>query len=280
MNNTKIDWVDKSWNPVSGCTKVSEGCRHCYAERYALRFWGERKFTDVLCHPAKLYEPEKVRKPSRIFVNSMSDLFHEQVPDDFIRLVFQAMGRSPWHTFFILTKRARRMCELIAAFNNELDFFYDAWWGEKSDPIMKFLPNVWIGVSIENQAAANDRIPWLLKTPAALRFLSVEPMLGPVDLHKIEGDQVSWNVLTGTRFTYTDKGSAMMLLHQGQIDWVICGGETGRDARTMNPNWVKDLLGQCTEVRVPFFFKQWGGGRVKEHLIDGAEWRQWPVLER
>ncbi len=262
MNKTRIEWCDYVWNPVSGCTKVSAGCAYCYAESMAHRFWGERKFSDVLIHPDKLNEPLKLRKPAKIFVNSMSDLFHPDVPDEFIHDVFSHMlgfGNNR-HTFMILTKRQKRMLALLGS-----DPFFKFWLAAGTANDFD-ISHVWLGVSVEDQKTADERIPILLQTPAAHRFISVEPMLGAVDFNSIimpDGDHLGklFNHGTGTG-----------------IDWVICGGETGPGARPIQREWVIDLRDQCVGVSVPFFFKQWGGKANGNHLhiIDGVEWHQFP----
>jgi protein gp37 len=268
--DTKIEWATKVWNPVTGCTKVSEGCRHCYAERVAKRFWGERSFNDVRCHDNHLDAPMHWKTPQRVFVNSMSDLFHPDVPDGFIFGAFMRMAKCSQHTFIILTKRPERMHEWII----------DRW---MTDYIQKevhpelVLDNVWVGVSVENQKAADERIPVLLKTPAAIRFVSVEPMLGMVDLEAYIGDL----------FDDSECGKEMPA-----IDWVICGGESGPNARPVYPEWVRDLRDQCIRSRTPFFFKHWGeyeciksgdsicpvrvGKKRAGRLIDGKEWNEYP----
>jgi protein gp37 len=238
-DRTGIEWTDSTWNPVTGCTEVSAGCSHCYAKTLAERFRGtpghyfEDGF-DVVLRPERLDQVLRWTRPRRIFVNSMSDLLHDQVPDWFIAQVFARMALTPRHTFQLLTKRHGRMRALltspefgglvvemttIAANDHRLDCHAADVWP---------LPNVWVGVSVENQQWADIRIPALLDTPAAVRFLSCEPLLGPVRAE-----------LSG-------------------IDWVIVGGESGRDARPMHPDWARSLRDQCTTAGVPFLFKQWG----------------------
>lgn len=234
---TKIEWATDVWNPVTGCTKVSEGCRNCYAEGIAKRFWGERKFTDVRCHPDRLDAPRHWKKPRRVFVNSMSDLFHPDVPFEFIDRVFGAMTMACEHTFMILTKRPRMM----------LDWFN---WTTHNKTGLWPLPNVWLGVTVENQKAANERIPLLLKTPAVVRFVSVEPMLGEVDMTQA---MYGINPPGMNVFGFTDGFG-----YEACLDWVICGGETGPGARPMHPDWARSLRDQCQSAGVPFFFKQWG----------------------
>lgn len=231
---TAIEWTDATWNPVTGCTKVSEGCAHCYAETWAGRHLGEfskdkaRKFTDVRTHADKLTLPLSWSKPRRIFVNSMSDLFHRDVPDAFIRQVFEVMASAHRHTFQILTKRPERMNRFL------------------SDLKVAPLPHVWLGTSVEDQRAADDRVPQLVGTPARVRFLSCEPLLGPVDLSPWFGG------LCG-------------------IDWVIVGGESGPKARPMHPQWARALRDQCASAGVAFFFKQWGDNMPMEHR-GGVSW--------
>lgn len=214
-DKSKIQWTNATWNPVTGCSKVSAGCRGCYAERHALRFWGDRKFTDVRTHMEKLEQPLRWKRPRLIFVNSMSDLFHEDVPDEFIKHVFNVMHRAQHHTFQILTKRPERMHAFMMRYREVMP-----------------LPNVWLGVSIEDQQTAVLRIPWLSNTPAAVRFISAEPLLGHIDI------------------------TAAML--SKRIHWVIVGGESGPTARPCHPNWVRIIRHQCNFFGVPFFFKQWG----------------------
>ncbi|MHB1098118.1 MAG: DUF5131 family protein [Burkholderiales bacterium] len=195
---TSIEWTDVVWNPVTGCSKVSEGCRNCYAEAVAHRFWGARKFTDVQCHADRLAQPLHWKKPRRIFVNSMSDLFHEAVPDEFIDRIFAVMALTSHHTYQILTKRPSRMQDYAAQLLNE----GDRWsrFGDAVGPLIGNqayelagerpwpLPNVWLGVSIEDPVTADERIPILLRTPAAVRFVSIEPILGIVDIRRYLGE--------------------------------------------------------------------------------------------
>ena len=260
---TKIEWTDDTWNPVTGCTKVSPGCDHCYAETLAERFRGtpghyyEHGF-DVQLRPDKLDQPLRWRKPRRIFVNSMSDLFHDAVPMDYIERVFAVMAASPQHTFQVLTKRHGRMRSML----NQGSFWanvYDTWrteyGGERNGEWAKPLPNVWLGVSVENQLWADIRIPALLMTPAAVHFLSCEPLLGPVDLTR-----VAWTGGGGTHLDVVHgwHGVPDVWRAPGKtIDWVIVGGESGRGARPMHPDWARSLRDQCA-AGVPFLFKQNG----------------------
>ena len=240
---TKIEWTDTVWNPVTGCTKVSAGCKNCYAEVIANRFWGSRKFTDVRIHKERLQQPLNLRYHNMIFVNSMSDLFHEDVVDEFIIDVFLIMAKAKHQIFQILTKRPERM----------RDFFEDC----MSMPPILPLANVWLGVSVENQETAALRIPILLETRFAHRFISAEPLLDQINLKDIK--------------EYRDRDMT-------GIDWLICGGESGPHARPMHPDWVRSLRGQCKAAGVPFFFKQWGGVNKKKagHLLDGKEYREFP----
>lgn len=232
MTKTKIEWADRVWNPVTGCTKVSEGCRNCYAERQAKRFWGERKFTDVQCHPERLEQPLHWRKPSKIFVNSMGDLFHEDVSFEFIKKVWDITSSRLDHSFQILTKRPKRMLE------------FSQWMAGSDDiSIAEWPRNVWLITSVEDQASADLRIPYLLQTPAAVRGVSCEPLLGAIN---IKPYLYGW--YSDPRPVEKDPG----------IDWVICGGESGSGARPMHPDWARSLRDQCQEAGVPFFFKQWG----------------------
>ncbi len=216
---TSIEWTNSTWNPVAGCTKVSSGCRNCYAQTFSERWRGipghpyEYGF-DLRLWPNRLEDPLRWKKPRTIFVNSMSDLFHENIPLTYIRKVFKTMETANWHTFQVLTKRAERLLELA--------------------PKLIWPPNVWLGVSVEN-ADFMDRIDSLRKVPAKVRFLSLEPLLGPLEK-----------------------------LNLKNIHWVIVGGESGPGARPMLKKWVEDIRKQCREQRVPFFFKQWGGTQKKK----------------
>jgi protein gp37 len=218
-DHSRIEWTDASWNPVRGCTKVSPGCAHCYAETFAERFRGvaghpyEQGF-DLRLVPEKLAEPLRWRSPRRVFVNSMSDLFHADVSDEYICSVARVMEAANWHTYQVLTKRSERMRDLLSA---GLDF------------AGKF-PHVWWGVSVENRRHGLPRIDHLRATSAAVRFLSVEPLLEDLGMVNLQG-----------------------------ISWVIVGGESGHGARPLNPDWVRSIRDQCGTAGVPFFFKQWGG---------------------
>jgi protein gp37 len=255
MAKSKIEWTDEVWNPLAGCSIVSAGCKNCYAMRMAYRLsaMGQAKYHGLtkkvngnVVWTGKVFKdydalatPRHWNKRRRIFVNSMSDLFHENVPDDFIQDVFDVMRYTPRHTYQILTKRPARMAKLVRKISGG-DY-----------PVAA---NIWLGVSVEDQAAANERIPLLLQTPAAVRFLSCEPLLGPLNLHWLGllsiYDTCSFNARTNRRY-YLDSNIPM-------LDWVICGGESGPGARPMHPDWARGLRDQCQEAGVPFFFKQWG----------------------
>lgn len=278
MNKSSIEWTDVTWNPVSGCSKVSQGCKNCYAERVFPRVYSKdqvfvrhpetgdrrsrgRDFTDVLTHPLRLDTPRRMRQPRRIFVNSMSDLFHEAVPDTFIDNVFITMALAQQHQFQILTKRPERMRKFMDEdFAKRYARIADAYLHENDvenrlDVIRDLdgpLPNVWLGVSVEDQASADERIPLLLKTPAAVRFVSAEPLLGMVDLTSIEVPDYKWvdalkGIQCGDSVTATAK-----------INLVIAGYESGSGARPGHPEWAAQLRDQCAAVGTKFFFKQWG----------------------
>jgi protein gp37 len=274
--NTGISWTDRTWNPVVGCTKVSQGCKHCYAKtlhdmRHKAFAEGKlqnipqyaQPFETVQTLPDRLNDPYRWRKPSRVFVNSMSDLFHDDVPGEFIAQVFAVMSGNPQHTFQVLTKRPARMLAFVAAVGLSPLGFRTHNRAECSsyggDGVLVGanwpLPNVWLGVSVENQAAADERIPLLLQTPAAIRFLSCEPLLGPIDFYEAgsrggeDGDPFAFSALRGT------DGCDPSI---PGIDWVIVGGESGKGARPMHPDWARSLRDQCVASGVAFHFKQWG----------------------
>jgi len=242
---TKIEWADAVWNPVTGCSKVSAGCAHCYAERMATRLAGRAGYPKenpfaVTLHPGRLDEPLHWRKPRRIFVCSMSDLFHPNVPDEFIKKVWNRMACAAWHTYQVLTKRPERMVSLLRGFLP--------------------LPHVWLGTSVEDQPTADNRIPHLLRCPAAVRFVSYEPALGPVGLHSL--------ALSGAKPSgFIDalgnqSGEFSFQSHRigdlPSLDWVIAGGESGPKARPAHPDWFRSVRDQCQAAGVAFFFKQWG----------------------
>ncbi len=275
-DNSLIEWTDATWNPVTGCTKVSAGCDHCYAERVTERFNGKGSFATVTLHPDRLDQPLRWwRRPRLIFVNSMSDLFHDAVPDEFIAQVFAVMAAAPQHTFQVLTKRHARMRALAGDDDFRVQVAMDRAALELSslrpgEPLPDLLPswplpNVWLGVSVEDQQWADIRIPALLTTPAAVRFLSCEPLLDPVDLsrwtrpHALDCQDANGDPPWCTCGRDRD----------GYLDWVIVGGESGPGARPMHPAWARKLRDQCAAAGVPFHFKQWGEWIVSEGNADG-----------
>jgi protein gp37 len=234
--NSAIEWTESTWNPVTGCTKISPGCKHCYAERMAKRLqaMGQPNYADgfsVTPHSHALELPLTWRKPRTVFVNSMSDLFHKAVPIEFILRVFDVMHRANWHQYQVLTKRSARLLEL--------------------DSQLQWSSNVWMGVSVETQEYVY-RIEHLRRTSAHVKFLSIEPLLGPLSSLDLSG-----------------------------IDWVIVGGESGPSARPMKAEWVTSIRDQCQRAGVPFFFKQWGGVQKKRtgRELDGRTWDEMPVLK-
>lgn len=267
MKDHKITWLNmpgykgETWNPIVGCSKISEGCDNCYAERMAVRLCAMSEKSDKLSIRGHAYEcaidnghwsgipevsdlskPYKMKAPRMIFVCSMGDLFHEHVKEVWQREVFETIEQSPQHLFIILTKRPQ----------NAFDFF-------RQNPGFENLPNVWLGVTAENQQRANERIPILLQIKAAKHFVSIEPMLGPIDLDYIEYMPVSGTGVESFNCLYCEAAAIDDDdFHGANIDWVICGGETGPKARPMHPDWVRSLRDQCQAAQVPFFFKQWG----------------------
>lgn len=232
--NSAIEWTEATWNPLTGCTKISPGCKHCYAERMALRLqaMGQPNYVNgfkLTMHEQALELPLRWKKPQVIFVNSMSDLFHKDVPVVFVQRVFDVMRRANWHQYQILTKRSERLLEL--------------------DPILEWAPHIWMGVSVEN-LDYKFRIDHLRKTRARTKFLSLEPLLGPLPKLNLRG-----------------------------IDWVIVGGESGPGARPMDSAWVIDIRNQCQKAQVPFFFKQWGGTQKKKtgRELEGRTWDEMPL---
>jgi protein gp37 len=301
-STTPIEWTDATWNPIGGCTRVSEGCRNCYAEVMAARFsdpgqWGhglaervklpngktDHRWTGQMRFNAKaLTLPLTWKKPRKIFVNSTSDLFHEGVEDDWLDRIFAVMALCPQHTFQILTKRPERARAYLAAsrsavvcreaFNMVCEDHIDnpkSRLGEQCIMVGDIphlrdwpLPNVWLGTSVEDQATADARIPHLLATPAAVRFISAEPLLGRVVLSGVSANgKETWNWLTGMYGFMHNDGPDFDQLEK--LDWVIGGGESGPGARAMHPDWARSLRDQCQAAGVPFFFKQWG-----EHEAD------------
>jgi protein gp37 len=237
-DKSAIEWTDATWNPVTGCTKISRGCDHCYAERFSERFRGvgghpfENGF-DLTLRPERMKQPLAWKRPRTIFVNSMSDLFHKEVPRAFIDQVFDTMERADWHVFQVLTKRSSLLARYLKSR-----------YGVGRAPT-----HIWCGVSIED-AQAKSRLAHLRGAPATTRFLSLEPLLGPVGCLDLAG-----------------------------IDWVIAGGESGPRARPMDADWVRNIRDQCLGQRVAFFFKQWGGVRPKSggRTLDNREWSEYPI---
>lgn len=236
-NNTKIEWTETTWNPVTGCSKISPGCEHCYAKRMALRLqaMGQAKYAkgfEVSTHLKELRVPATWRKPSMVFVCSMGDLFHKDVPLEFLRQVFAVIKSTPQHTYQLLTKRSERLASIA--------------------PDLQWPKNLWMGVTVENGDYVH-RIDDLAQVPAAVRFISCEPLLGPLSHLPLDS-----------------------------IDWVIVGGESGPGARPMTSGWVRDIRDQCLSKGVPFFFKQWGGVNKKKagRTLDRKVWQQFPVVTR
>jgi len=268
---TKIQWTNRTWNPTTGCKMVSEGCRFCYAQKMTKRLagMGQEKYKGILTdkgkfngtvrtHDAELMKPFTWKKPCMVFVNSMSDLFHEDVPFEFIDEVFKVMAANHKLTFQVLTKRPERMAKYLNEDRANHRFIGYSANRPVPEPINWPLPNVWLGTSVENQAAANERIRHLLACPSAVRFLSCEPLLGPVDITN-KGLKNAYSVPTrfvgGHPCEWTDPGDKFI----GGIHWVIAGGESGSPkARPMHPDWARSLRDQCARAKVPFFFKQWG----------------------
>ena len=263
LMGTGIEWTQETWNPVTGCTKVSQGCKGCYAEGVADRFWptqyppnpdgSPRRFTDVRCHPERLDQPLRWRKPRMVFVNSMSDLFHEDVPDAFIEECFRVMWQAKQHTYQVLTKRPARMRDFVLRDLSREQEAIDAGIYPGNAQPWNPPPNVWLGVSVEDQATADERIPILLDTPAAVRFVSYEPALGPVDFGNIKAGIAMVDALAG--FASWPDGQ---LSAPEKIDWLIVGGESGPGARPFDLAWARDTIRQCREAGVACFVKQLG----------------------
>jgi protein gp37 len=236
-DKSAIEWTDATWNPVTGCTQLSPGCDHCYALTFAERFRGvpnhpyEQGF-DIKLWPNRLELPLNWKRPRRVFVNSMSDLFHDKVPDGFIERIFEVMSQSRWHVFQILTKRPHRMAELA--------------------PKLPWPENVWAGTTVELDRYAWRANSYLARVPAAIRFVSAEPLLGPLPSLRLDN-----------------------------VDWLIAGGESGPHCRTCDPNWVRDLRDRCQDARVAFFLKQWGGrtSKVGGRELDGRTWDEFPLSD-
>lgn len=245
---SKIEWTNKTWNPITGCTKISEGCKNCYAEKMAKRLKGRFGYPvedpfSLKIHRLKFVEPLYWTKPRMVFVCSMSDLFHEDVPFKIIDFLINVMRKAGQHTFQVLTKRPERMLEFYTWKQTHIKHF--DW---------KFPKNVWLGVTAENQEQANKRIPILLQIPAAVRFVSCEPLLGPISMKDYLSPPMG-ECPKGEGGKYPLEGSTAK---PGGISWAICGGESGHNARPMHPDWARSLRDQCQAAGVPFFFKQWG----------------------
>jgi protein gp37 len=344
-DKTKIEWTDASWNPVTGCSKVSQGCKNCYAEDVADRFWERqypmvlvsngqdintipvahhadyianglarpRRFTDVQCHANRLGNPLAWKRPRRIFVNSMSDLFHESVPFEFIDQVFAVMALARWHTFQILTKRSQRMLEYFGdtpgrdgtlqtavresetgmGINIEREMRireamsrFSSFVTDSSEPVSFPLPNVWIGVSVENQEQANARIPDLLKTPAAVHWVSCEPLLDVVDLREVryvddDGVECEWDALIGQHQVLNSNSmDAVTSVDDGnpRLRWVVAGFESGQHFRPAKASAAVSLRDQCEATGVAFLFKQWGGRTPKSggRVLEGKTYDEYP----
>lgn len=263
MSTTRIEWATAVLNAATGCTRVSAGCDHCYAETLTrrLRAMGQPKYSNGFAyteHPAVLHKVEEWQTPERIFVNSMSDFFHEQATYEFVRLALDMFCRVNRHTYLILTKRPGKMRSFIARYCRERG-------------LAALPPHLWLGVSVEHQEAAALRIPPLGLTPCQVRFLSCEPLLGPLDLRSVLRRRYEYDYPTGAA------GAARLLDWPG-INWVIAGGESGRDARPMDLSWARDLRAQCQAAQVPFFFKQVGGPHhaAGGRLLDGRTWDEVP----
>lgn len=294
--STKIEWADETWNPITGCSPVSAGCNNCYAKRMANRLRGRHGYPadnpfNVTLHPDRLEQPFRWSKPRKVFVCSMGDLFHDDVPFEFIAKVFGVMHDAKQHIFMVLTKRPERMKEFFEWFTGSE--WRGAW--------PKEYPHVMIGVTAENQETANRRIPILLSIPATMRFVSVEPMLGAISFRWAKWE--SWKKLANNHLDGLRR-----------LNWVIVGGESGPGARPMQPEWVRRLRDECREAGVPFLFKQWGewapmqlrdapngtvkvfrelkkltslsepclakiGKKAAGRLLDGREWNEYPMAE-
>lgn len=231
---SRIEWTESTWNPVTGCTKISEGCQNCYAERMTRRLYamGQEKYKNcfkVTTHEDCLTEPLNWKKPQIIFVCSMSDLFHKDVPDEFIIKVFNIMNKAKWHTFQVLTKRAERLQEIA--------------------PKLNWTSNIWLGVTVESNNQ-KKRIPYLINTPAHIKYLSIEPMITEIKDLSLDN-----------------------------INWVIVGGESGPGARPIKESWVTAIRDNCIKNQIPFFFKQWGGvnKKIAGCTLQGRQWKELPI---
>lgn len=319
-DGTKIEWTDATWNPITGCSVVSPGCTNCYAMRLAgtrLKHLPSRAGLTVDSKAGPVWngkvrlnsewldQPLRWKRPRRIFVCAHGDLFAENVPDEWIDQAFAVMALAPQHTFQVLTKRAARMRASVSALPGRADAVARAaaclWPGEDSDEayypvdeaIRSPLPNVWLGVSAEDQRRADERIPDLLATPAAVRFVSAEPLLGPINFMDIP-----WPKDRPTFPESDDLSDGRSTLHSiegSKLDWIIVGGESGPGARPMHPDWARSIRDQCDAAGVQFFFKQWGafaprydgvgrehicrvGKRAAGRLLDGVEHNSFPEV--
>lgn len=331
-DKSKIEWTEASWNPIVGCSKVSEGCRNCYAIRAANRMNGNveayrgltvmkngrSEWTGAMRFiEERLLQPLKWQRPRMIFVNSMSDLFHEDVSNDVIKKIFAVMAAAKQHKFQVLTKRPERMKEFLQSYRISQVRKY----GDLSDNdgfdadsfIAWPLPNVWLGVSVEDQKTADERIPLLLQTPAAIRWISAEPLLRSIDISRFIGtrnDGIKNDVYECQSCGYIADGGFFTLSNGidydvvcpnchgdeeevgektiGRLHWVVTGGESGPHAQPSHPDWFRSLRHQCLAASVPFFFKQWGehdsqqnriGKKAAGRLLDDKTWNQYPNLE-
>lgn len=287
-DRTRIEWADATWNPVAGCTRVSPGCERCYIDwappfrvegRHFVDAAGQRSnaigsSTGVRLHPERLDQPIRWRRPRRIFVCSLADLFHDQVPDAYIARVWAVMALARQHTFQVLTKRPARMRALLSS------GLFQRWVEEHASTeagrIVNCpwpLPNVWVGVTAEDQPRADQRVPILMETPAAVRFLSCEPLLGPVALSRLHAYCPTHDFAGG----FCTGGCPDVRIP----NWVIVGGESGPGARPMHPDWARALRDQCQGLRVPFLFKQWGEWlplEARQHLDLPSQQREWRSL--
>ena len=335
MSKSSIEWTEETWNPITGCSKVSTGCKNCYAEVMSKRLQNmnaaskvkyggildERgNFNGVINFSEKaLLEPLKKKKPTMYFL-SMSDLFHENVKWEWINKIFAVMALTPYHTYQILTKRPERMLEyfmreeksqkfeILHAVQEMQDMLtneqvkhvtHKIWWElyegeteiERMDRKYIILPNVWLGTSVENQTQANKRIPYLLQAPAAVRFLSCEPLLGDIQFKETtefkeqggyDPDYQVIDYLKGEIFSskYDVQNEHDFSTHKiNGIDWVIVGGESGHNARPMHPEWAISIRNQCKEAKVPFFFKQWGAYNELGEKVKGGKKSAGNLLE-
>ena len=287
-DKTKIEWTDATWNPITGCSVVSPGCKNCYAMKLAGGRLKHHKSRIGLTEDSDkgpvwngqvrlngdwLDQPLRWKRPRRIFVCAHGDLFHENIPDSWIHNVLEVMARCPQHQFQVLTKRPDRM----QYFMNLWVDWYSLIDGREKRFLEWPLENIWLGVSVEDQKRADERIPLLLETPARVRFISAEPLLGEIDLRMLHHDHITnVNALTGRHgMEWPLEGKT------NKLDWVIVGGESGPGARPMEKDWARSLRDQCVEANVPYFFKQHGGANKKEtgRVLDGRTWDEMPVMD-